>query len=98
MAIQTIGVPAEPLLQDDDAVDAIVIALKTRTLDPKDAIAQSLAALNWLKCNGAGQIYFKYCSTFDSTPIGKIGPQIAPGVPWCYAAANEFIKGGLHIA
>lgn len=75
--IQTIGVPTRPLSQDVDAVgaiDAIVIALKTRTIDPKDAVAQSLAALNWLKSNGAGQIYFKYCSTFDSAPTGNIGP------------------------
>lgn len=69
--IQTIGIPAEPLEQE---VDAIVIALKTRTIDPKDAVKQSLKALNWLKNNGAGQIYFKYCSTFDSTPSGNIGP------------------------
>jgi 3-dehydrotetronate 4-kinase len=69
--IQTIGIPTLPISQE---VDAIVIALKTRTIDPKDAVAQSLAALNWLKSNGAGQIYFKYCSTFDSTPTGNIGP------------------------
>jgi 3-dehydrotetronate 4-kinase len=69
--IQTIGIPTEPLSQE---VDAIVIALKTRTIDPKDAVKQSLAALSWLKSNGAGQIYFKYCSTFDSTPTGNIGP------------------------
>lgn len=72
--IQTIGIPTEPLSQEGEAVDAIVIALKTRTIDPEDAIAQSLAALSWLKSNGAGQIYFKYCSTFDSTPTGNIGP------------------------
>ena len=69
--IQTIGIPTGPLAQE---VDAIVIALKTRTIAPEDAIAQSLAALSWLKSNGAGQIYFKYCSTFDSTPTGNIGP------------------------
>jgi 3-dehydrotetronate 4-kinase len=69
--IQTIGIPTEPLSQE---VDAVVIALKTRTIDPKDAVKQSLDALAWLKSNGAGQIYFKYCSTFDSTPTGNIGP------------------------
>lgn len=69
--IQTIGIPTEPLSQE---VDSVVIALKTRTIDLKDAVAQSLAALNWLKSNGADQIYFKYCSTFDSTPTGNIGP------------------------
>ena len=54
--------------------DAVVIALKSRTVSPRDAVAQSLHALSWLKAQGARQIYFKYCSTFDSTPQGNIGP------------------------
>jgi uncharacterized protein YgbK (DUF1537 family) len=69
--VQMIGVPAAPL---DIEVDAVVVALKSRTIAPADAVAQSLAALQWLKANGAQQIYFKYCSTFDSTPKGNIGP------------------------
>ena len=69
--VQTIGVPASPLSAD---VDAVVIALKSRTTSPQDAITQSLAALSWLQAQGAGQIYFKYCSTFDSTAQGNIGP------------------------
>ena len=69
--MQTIGVPDQPLSTD---VDAVVIALKSRTIAPPDAIAQSLAALNWLQKHGAQQIYFKYCSTFDSTVQGNIGP------------------------
>jgi uncharacterized protein YgbK (DUF1537 family) len=69
--IQAIGVPTSPLPEE---VDAVVIALKSRTIAPGDAIAQSLDALAWLKANGCGQIYFKYCSTFDSTPAGNIGP------------------------
>ena len=69
-ALQTIGMPASKA----DDVDAIVVALKTRTIAPEDAVAQSLAALKWLKANGAAQIYFKYCSTFDSTAKGNIGP------------------------
>ena len=68
--VQTIGVPAAAAPD----VDAVVIALKSRTIAPADAVSQSLAALRWLKANGAGQIYFKYCSTFDSTPRGNIGP------------------------
>jgi uncharacterized protein YgbK (DUF1537 family) len=56
------------------AVDALVVALKSRTIPPQDAIAQSLAALDWLRAHGAERIYFKYCSTFDSTPRGNIGP------------------------
>lgn len=69
--VQTIGVPGEPLRAD---ADAVVVALKTRTLPVDDAVAQSVAALRWLQQQGAEQIYFKYCSTFDSTPDGNIGP------------------------
>ncbi|MDQ0611392.1 uncharacterized protein YgbK (DUF1537 family) [Variovorax sp. W1I1] len=69
--VQAIGVPATPL---DAEVDAVVVALKSRTIAPAEAIAQSLDALRWLQAQGARQIYFKYCSTFDSTPQGNIGP------------------------
>ena len=56
------------------AVDAIVVALKSRTIPAREAVAQSLTALAWLKRAGCRQFYFKYCSTFDSTPKGNIGP------------------------
>jgi 3-dehydrotetronate 4-kinase len=76
--VQTNGVPTQALSSD---VDAVVIALKTRSIAPADAIAQSLAALQWLKIAGSQQIYFKYCSTFDSwygadgsDKRGNIGP------------------------
>jgi uncharacterized protein YgbK (DUF1537 family) len=69
--VQTIGVPDGPL---DAEVDAVVVALKSRTIAPSEAVAQSLDALAWLKAQGAQQIYFKYCSTFDSTAQGNIGP------------------------
>ncbi len=69
--VQAIGVPEGPLAAD---VDAVVIALKSRTNPVNEAVAQSLAALRWLRAQGARQIYFKYCSTFDSTPAGNIGP------------------------
>ena len=69
--VQTFGVPAVPLSSD---ADAVVVALKSRTIPADQAIAQSLEALAWLKAQGASQIYFKYCSTFDSTPEGNIGP------------------------
>lgn len=69
--VQTIGVPSSPLGIE---VDAVVVALKSRTIAPHEAIAQSLAALSWLQAQGARQIYFKICSTFDSTPQGNIGP------------------------
>ncbi len=69
--VQANGVPEGPL---DAEADAVVVALKSRTIAPAEAIAQSLAALRWLQGAGARQIYFKYCSTFDSTPQGNIGP------------------------
>jgi uncharacterized protein YgbK (DUF1537 family) len=69
--VQTIGTPPSPLAAD---VDAVVIALKSRTIAVDDAVAQSLQALAWLQAQGAQQIYFKYCSTFDSTAQGNIGP------------------------
>ena len=69
--LQTIGVPAAPLAGE---VDAVVVALKSRTVPAAEAVAQSLAALAWLKRAGCRQFYFKYCSTFDSTPQGNIGP------------------------
>jgi uncharacterized protein YgbK (DUF1537 family) len=69
--VQTIGVPSGPL---DAEVDAVVVALKSRTIPAEQAVAQSLEALRWLQGQGAQQIYFKYCSTFDSTPAGNIGP------------------------
>jgi len=55
-------------------VEAGVIALKSRSITVADAVAQSLEALAWLKAQGCQQFFFKYCSTFDSTPEGNIGP------------------------
>jgi uncharacterized protein YgbK (DUF1537 family) len=70
--VQTIGIPRGDAVAD--AVDAVVIALKSRTIPAAEAVAQSLQALAWLRNAGARQIYFKYCSTFDSTERGNIGP------------------------
>ena len=69
--VQCIGVPPDALAAD---ADAVVVALKSRTIAPPEAVAQSLGALAWLRGQGAQQIYFKYCSTFDSTAQGNIGP------------------------
>jgi uncharacterized protein YgbK (DUF1537 family) len=55
-------------------VQLIVVALKSRTIPAADAVRQSLTALDWLRRAGARQILFKYCSTFDSTDAGNIGP------------------------
>lgn len=70
--VQTIGVPEGGI----DSADAVVIALKSRTAPPAQAAAESLAALRWLQARGCRQFFFKYCSTFDSTPAGNIGPVI----------------------
>ena len=73
--VQTIGVPAQALQAD---VDAVVVALKSRTLPPAEAVAQSLQALAWLKAQGVQQVYFKYCSTFDSWYRGDVRGNIGP--------------------
>ncbi len=70
--IQVNGVPDAAL--DIANADAIVVALKSRTIAAAEAVAQSLAAASWLRRRGAARIYFKVCSTFDSTPAGNIGP------------------------
>lgn len=70
---QFVGVPDGPV-QD---VEAGVVALKSRTIAAADAVAQSLAACEWLLAQGAQQIIFKVCSTFDSTDKGNIGPVAA---------------------
>jgi len=69
--VQAIGVPSGIALED---ADAVVVALKSRTAPAAEAVAQSLAALEWLRAQEARQILFKYCSTFDSTDAGNIGP------------------------
>jgi 3-dehydrotetronate 4-kinase len=71
--VLSVDVPAPSL--DADA-DAVVVALKSRTVPAADAVKLSLDACRWLRKQGAGQIYFKICSTFDSTPAGNIGPVI----------------------
>ncbi|MEM9625518.1 MAG: 3-oxo-tetronate kinase [Pseudomonadota bacterium] len=70
--VQLIGVPKRA--PDIGDAQAVVIALKSRTLPADEAIRQSLEALAWLRAQRARQILFKYCSTFDSTDEGNIGP------------------------
>lgn len=65
------GVPSEENLEE---CQAVVIALKTRTQETKAAVRDTLEAATWLKKQGAEQLYIKYCSTFDSTREGNIGP------------------------
>ncbi|MCE4052555.1 3-oxo-tetronate kinase [Pseudomonas sp. Au-Pse12] len=70
--VQSIGIPSTEVAAGLDA-DAVVIALKSRTTPVGEAVAESLAALQWLREQGCEQIFFKYCSTFDSTAAGNIG-------------------------
>ena len=70
--VQLLGVPAAETAVPD--AGAVVVALKSRTNPVRDAVSQSLAALDWLRRAGAEQMFFKYCSTFDSTEEGNIGP------------------------
>ena len=69
--VQTIGAARDLELPD---VDAVVVGLKSRTAPVADAVAGFAEALEWLRELGARQFFFKYCSTFDSTPEGNIGP------------------------
>ncbi len=70
--VQLIGVPDAGTAVPD--VDAIVVALKSRTNPAAEAVGMSVAALDWLKAAGCRRFLFKYCSTFDSTDDGNIGP------------------------
>ena len=69
--VQYVGVPDRPSEPD---VEAGVVALKSRAIPVDEAVKLSLAALDWLRDQGCEQFLFKYCSTFDSTPNGNIGP------------------------
>jgi uncharacterized protein YgbK (DUF1537 family) len=73
--VQTIGVPDAPLPAD---CNAVVIALKSRTIAPSEAVSQSLEALRWLQSQQVTQVYFKYCSTFDSLYRGEVRGNIGP--------------------
>ncbi|MET0330472.1 MAG: 3-oxo-tetronate kinase [Dyella sp.] len=70
--VQTIGIPAADIELPE--VDAVVVALKSRSIAPAEAVAQSQAAEAWLCGRGARHVLFKVCSTFDSTAKGNIGP------------------------
>jgi uncharacterized protein YgbK (DUF1537 family) len=70
--VQTIGVPADDLKLPD--VDAVVVSLKSRSIEAGLAVSRSRAAEKWLRGRGASHVLFKICSTFDSTDAGNIGP------------------------
>lgn len=69
--VQYVGVPDAPAAPD---VEAGIVALKSRSMPVRDAVELSLQAFEWLRVQGCRQFLFKYCSTFDSTPEGNIGP------------------------
>ena len=71
--VQYVGIPTGDAPQQ---IEAGVVSLKSRSIPVPDAVSQSLRALDWLISQGCSQIFFKYCSTFDSTPEGNIGPVI----------------------
>jgi 3-dehydrotetronate 4-kinase len=70
--VQTIGVPSDELALPD--VDAVVVSLKSRSIEAGLAVSRSRAADKWLRGRGADHVLFKICSTFDSTDAGNIGP------------------------
>ncbi|MGC2778883.1 MAG: 3-oxo-tetronate kinase, partial [Bradyrhizobium sp.] len=70
--VQTIGVPADDLALPE--VDAVVVSLKSRSIEASLAVARSREADKWLRARGARHVLFKICSTFDSTDAGNIGP------------------------
>jgi 3-dehydrotetronate 4-kinase len=70
--VQTIGVPADDLVLPE--VDAVVVSLKSRSIEAGLAVSRSRSAEKWLRGRGAGHVLFKICSTFDSTDAGNIGP------------------------
>ena len=72
--VQVLGVPTAATLRSAASADAVVVALKTRSGPAREAAERSVAALRALQDLGATRFYFKYCSTFDSTPAGNIGP------------------------
>jgi uncharacterized protein YgbK (DUF1537 family) len=70
--VQTIGVPSDDLELPE--VDAVVVSLKSRSIEASQAVAKSRAAEKWIRGRGASHVLFKICSTFDSTDAGNIGP------------------------
>ena len=69
-----VGVPDRDTPPGEWVAEAGVVALKTRSIPAATAVQESLRALAWLRERGCQQFVFKYCSTFDSTPRGNIGP------------------------
>lgn len=88
-ALLTNGVPKE----EPQESEAVVIALKSRTQQTEAAVEDSLAALKWLRGHGAARFYIKYCSTFDSTPRGNIGPVVDAAMEYLGARFTVLCPG-----
>ena len=104
--VQTIGVPASDLALPE--VDAVVVSLKSRSIQPDLAVSRSRAAEKWLRGRGASHVLFKICSTFDSTDAGNIGPvmdalradcgeRIVPVTPAFPATGRTVYQGNLFV-
>lgn len=72
--MRTVQLSGPPSLESIPEADAVVISLKSRSAPVNEAVRDSLSALSWLRQRGCQQFFFKYCSTFDSTSAGNIGP------------------------
>ncbi|MEZ8085848.1 four-carbon acid sugar kinase family protein [Vibrio sp. F13] len=72
--MRTVQLNGIPTGEFDTSADAVVISLKSRSCPVDQAVTDSVTALKWLQSQGCQQFYFKYCSTFDSTAEGNIGP------------------------
>ncbi|TWU45139.1 hypothetical protein Q31b_03100 [Novipirellula aureliae] len=72
--VQCFGVPELASGQNLSDADAVVVALKSRSIPAPEAVDESLSALRFLQSWGGDRFFFKYCSTFDSTKQGNIGP------------------------
>lgn len=96
--IQLLGVPDTALASEAAAqADALVVALKIRTVPVEEAVSQALAALEALRAAGCRQFFWKYCSTFDSTPKGNIGP-VAEGLLQALGGDRAVAAEGLEQA
>jgi uncharacterized protein YgbK (DUF1537 family) len=106
--MRTVQFIGPPDVEDAADCDAAVVALKTRSIAPAEAVAQSLAALERLLALDCRQIVFKICSTFDSTPQGNIGPvgealaqalgaTVAPVCPAFPGAGRTVYQGHLFV-
>ncbi|MEM6980638.1 MAG: four-carbon acid sugar kinase family protein [Planctomycetota bacterium] len=83
--VQCFGVPDSSAEDELSHADVIVVALKSRSVPADQAVAMSLSALAFLHSQSIQHVYFKYCSTFDSTPAGNIGPVADALAEACHA-------------